>query len=246
LQQAFQSVLKGNAEPLARLAPTSLVFGVWDSRETQAKVPRLVSSTIRAFNVKRLTRSAQYIPATSYVEDGLLEEPADKRAKDAYAERGFVHVPASGSPGGVIASGGIRRDASLHLAALRLLAAETAERTRVLQRYVLSLALVALTHPTASYLRQGCTLVLDSTKKGERALVFPDGERKPVDLTHATALEYAQAAARAFGLDLDRDLSKPDREVAFDRDLARADVAGERSEGEKGSEAAAAGRRKKK
>ena len=28
--QAFQDVLMGNAEPLAKIAPTSLVFGVWD------------------------------------------------------------------------------------------------------------------------------------------------------------------------------------------------------------------------
>src|SRR5262245_9881233 len=64
LQDAFKAVLKGNAEPLAKIAPTSLVFGVWDSRDTQAKLPRLVASTIRAFDVKRLKRSAQYNPST--------------------------------------------------------------------------------------------------------------------------------------------------------------------------------------
>ncbi len=64
LQDAFQSVLKGDVLPLAKLTPTSLVFGVWDSRDTQAKVARLVTSTIRAFDVRRLTRSAQYTPPT--------------------------------------------------------------------------------------------------------------------------------------------------------------------------------------
>ena len=54
LQDAFKAVLKGNAEPLARIAPTSLVFGVWDSRDTQAKLPRLIASTIRAFDVTAL------------------------------------------------------------------------------------------------------------------------------------------------------------------------------------------------
>ena len=48
MQQAFKRVLAGDAEPLARIAPTSLVFGVWDSRDTQAKLPRLVGSNIRA------------------------------------------------------------------------------------------------------------------------------------------------------------------------------------------------------
>src|SRR5690606_10974288 len=63
LHSAFISQLRGDAEPLARIAPTSLVFGVWDSRDTQAKVPRLLASTIRAYDVRKLTRSAQYIPA---------------------------------------------------------------------------------------------------------------------------------------------------------------------------------------
>src|SRR5882757_5258614 len=72
LQDAFKAVLKGNAELLARIAPTSLVFGVWDSRDTQAKLPRLVASTIRAFDVKRLRRSAQFNPATEYITDKLL------------------------------------------------------------------------------------------------------------------------------------------------------------------------------
>src|SRR5690606_29185905 len=40
-QQAFKELLEsGNAQAIARLAPTSLVFGVWDSRDTHAKIPR--------------------------------------------------------------------------------------------------------------------------------------------------------------------------------------------------------------
>jgi len=50
LHEAFRSVQKGDAEPLAKIAPTSLVFGAWDSRDTQAKLPRLVSSVIRALS----------------------------------------------------------------------------------------------------------------------------------------------------------------------------------------------------
>ncbi|MBI4605510.1 MAG: type I-U CRISPR-associated protein Cas7, partial [Planctomycetes bacterium] len=144
LQKAFKAVLKGDASDLAKIAPTSLVFGVWDSRDTQAKMPRLVASTIRAFNVRKLTRSAQFIPAAEYVNDHLLDEPADKATKDAYAERGFIHVPASGSHGGVIATGGIRRDATLGLAALRQLhAGKDQAKTLTLRRYILGLALTA-------------------------------------------------------------------------------------------------------
>ncbi len=221
LQQAFQSLLRGDALPLAKLAPTSLVFGVWDSRDTQAKIPRLIASTIRAFNVRRLTRSAQFVPATEYVREGLLDEPADKATKDAYAERGFIHVPAAGSPGGVIASGGIRREATLSLAALRQLNADAdARQTMALQRYILGLALTAFTFPVSPYLRQGCQLVLDPGQPRELVEVYPNGERKPLALTHDDALAFAQAAAKSFGVD-------PGRTVAFDRELAKKDVSGE-------------------
>ena len=99
LHDAFKSVLTGNCEPLAKIAPTSLVFGVWDSRDTQAKLPRLVTSTIRAYDVNKLTRSAQFVPSADYVDEEMLPEPKDKKTKDAYAERGFVHVPATGTHG---------------------------------------------------------------------------------------------------------------------------------------------------
>lgn len=220
LQDAFKAVLKGNAEPLARIAPTSLVFGVWDSRDTQAKLPRLVASTIRAFNVRRLRRSAQYNPSTDYIGDNLLQDTTDKAIKDAYAERGFVHVPATGSHGGVIADGGVRRDATLSLAALRLLTAgQDVEKTLALRRYILGLSLVAFTSNTATYLRQGCNLV-PSEKPREFNLVYSDGRREPQTLTLGDALRYATAAARAFGV-------TAGREVIFDPKLAQADIKGE-------------------
>jgi len=137
LKEAFNRVLNGDAESLAKIAPTSLVFGVWDSRDTQAKLPRLLASTIRAYNVRKLTRSAQYVPAVEYVKVQMLDEPPDDKVKKAYSKRGFIHVPASNTHGGVIATGGIRREAALHLAALRTLKASDSEKTRALRRYIL-------------------------------------------------------------------------------------------------------------
>jgi CRISPR-associated protein Csb1 len=207
LRAAFEAAIGGDAEPLARLAPTSLVFGVWDSRDTQAKSPRVIASTIRAYNVRRLTRSAQYVPALEYVDRGILDEPADERARKAMAERGFVHVPASGSHGGVIAERGIRRDTVVHLAALRLLSAGAdGERTLGLRRYVLGLALTAVTAAVSGYLRQGCNLVRDPDKPQELVLVHTDGRREPVELSHETACRYATAAAGAFGVGKDREV----------------------------------------
>jgi len=235
LQDAFKAVLTGNAEPMAKIAPTSLVFGVWDSRDTQAKLPRLIASTIRAFNVRKLTRSAQFNPATEFVNDKLLDEPADKATRDAYAERGFIHVPASGSHGGVVATKGVRRDATLGLAALRLLSAgNDKEKTLALRRYILGLALTAFTYNPSGYLRQGCLLVLDPSRAKEREFVevYPTGERKPANVTHDAALKYAQAAAQAFGVG-------SSKTVAFDKDRAKKDVLGEGDTKTKGKKAKA-------
>jgi CRISPR-associated protein Csb1 len=220
LRAAFIAAQNGDAEPLAKIAPTSLVFGAWDSRDTGAKLPRLIASTIRAFNVRQLRRSAQYIPAAEYVSAGLLEEPPDKKTKDAYAERGFVHVPASGNPGGVIATGGIRRDASFHLAALRLLHTTTEARTLALRRYILGLSLTAFTYPPAGYLRQGCNLVLDPDKAREFVEVYGDGRRVPASVTHLEALEYARAVVNDFGVG-------PNRPVDFDSVHAKRDISGD-------------------
>lgn len=220
LQDAFKAVLKGDALPLAKIAPTSIVFGVWDSRDTQAKLPRLVASTIRAFDVKQLRRSAQFMPATEYMHEGLIEETTDKAMKDDYAKRGFSHVPATRSHGGVIATGGVRRDATFSLAALRLLAAGDAKKTLLLRRYILGLSLVALTANASTYLRQGCNLVPDADKPREFTLIHSDGRREPLQLAHADALKFAIAAAATFGVGESLD-------VVFDKDLAKKDIAGE-------------------
>jgi CRISPR-associated protein Csb1 len=73
-QDAFKLLLDNNdASAIAKLAPTSLVFGVWDSRDTQAKLPRIVQSAIRAWDVDILQRSAQYTPPLDYAAlEGLF------------------------------------------------------------------------------------------------------------------------------------------------------------------------------
>ncbi len=224
-QDAFYAVLKGNAEPLAKIAPTSLVFGVWDSRDTQAKLPRLVASTIRAFNVRKLTRSAVYSPPLDYASLDIFSEEDKKKAegdsKNPLSKRGFVNALASASHGGVIADGGIRRDATLGLAALRLLSAGKDEKkTLALRRYILGLALTAVTHNPSNYLRQGCLLVLDPDQPREFMEVYPSGERKPAAITHEAALKYATEAAKAFGVG-------ESKTVPFDKDRAVKDVKGE-------------------
>lgn len=223
LQDAFKEVLKGNALPMAKVAPTSLVFGVWDSRDTQAKLPRLVAATIRAFDVQRLTRSAIYLPSVDYVNAGLVPEDLDtgKGKDNPLSRQGYKHNPASAAHGGVIAHGGVRRDVTFSLAALRLLSAgEEPLQTLALRRYVLGLALVALTAPAQTYLRQGCNLVPDADHPRMVTLVQADGTRDTLTLDHAACLAFAKHASEAFGVG-ESIIAK------FDPELAKTDLAGD-------------------
>lgn len=221
LQKAFQALKKGDAVPLAKLAPTSLVFGVWDSRDTQAKAPRLLAATIRAFNVGKLTRSAAYSPAVDYVDEGLLDDyEGDKGLKELYSKHGFNQALASWTHGGVIAKGEIRRDVTLQVAALRLLRGTTDDETKKLRAYLLGLALVAFTKPAVGFLRQGCNLVLDKDKQPELKVVFNDGRRSDAALTHDAALAFAKAAAADFGIG-------ESRTVKFDTKLAKDETTAE-------------------
>ena len=201
-QEAFNAFLdRDDVAPLARLAPTSLVFGVWDSRDTQAKLPRIVQSTIRAEDVDVLTRSAQYTPPLDYAELEVFSEADKERQqgdpKTPLAKRGFVHVPAVKTHGGIIARGPIVRSVTINLIALRRL---EGENDQSLRRYVLGLALVAATAPMDGFLRAGCLLTLDPDETGAWHSVARNGERVPIGLDEESALSYARGAADAFAV----------------------------------------------
>ena len=75
------------------------------------KLPRVVQSAVRAWNVDPLKRSAQYNPPVNYAELDVFSEEEKKKqegnTKSLLAQRGFVHVPAPQAHGGVR---GPRRD----------------------------------------------------------------------------------------------------------------------------------------
>ena len=214
--RAYQGT--GDAGAIARLAPTSLVFGAWDSRDTQAKVPRILQSVIRAWDIDPLTRSAQYNPPVDYAALEVFSEDEKKKqegsAKSQLAQRGFVHVPATEAHGGIVVHGEIRRDVTINLIALRRLHADDAA---VLRRYVLALALAAATAPLDGFLRQGCLITPDPEALATWEAVGRDGVRERVVLDEATALASAEQAATDFGV-------ADDRTVAFDKALAKSDA----------------------
>ena len=216
---AFTTFLDtGDAAAIARLAPTSLVFGVWDSRDTQAKLPRIVQSVVRAWDVDELTRSAQYNPPVDYAALEVFSDAEQQKqagnTKSPLAQRGFVHVPATGEHGGIVVHGEIRRTVTVNLVALRRLGGDDGP---ALRRYVLGLALVAATAPLDGFLRQGCLLTPDPDEPASWAAVGRDGARETLALDADAALAFAQDAAAAFGV-------RESRTVPFDKALAKADA----------------------
>lgn len=196
---ALEAKKGGNDEPLAKVAPTSLVFGVWDSRETQVKAPRIVSSVIRAYDIEELTRSAQYFPPVNYRTDELLGETNNTAHNKRRSEEGFNENPSTNKPGGILARGGIRRDVVVNLAALRKLSGRGQDA--VLRKYILGLALVSATCATDMDLRQGCNLTRDPAKGDPTwEAVYPDGKREKVELDCKQAMAFAEESAAAFGV----------------------------------------------
>lgn len=224
---------QANAGPLAKLAPTSLVFGFWDSRPdtTMYKFGRMLSSTIRATNVEIVKRSAQYNPTfdptllglAGEVSEGETETPdtSGKAAdgKDPLSKLGLRAAPAVNTHGGVRVYGQIVRRTQINLVRLRALAVtkdgkiDEAE-TLKLRRYLLGLALVAARAQTNYDLREGCLLCCKET---QARLVFTATDSRPIKLEVKDAFAYVAKAATAFGVG-------DSKEVAFDAKVAKQGV----------------------
>jgi len=209
---------RGDAGPLCALAPTSLVFGVWDSRGGSGeKRPRLVRSIIRAWAVDVLHAAAQF----NSVWKALDEDQQEALGKEAKAkkvklsEKGFQDAPAvfkpktkvpkylDGAPnpearvlGGVLVRDRIEREVTVNLLALRNIRGATPEDTAKIQKYLLGLALLAATHEIDLFLREGCHLRYATTEDDWYA-VPRRGTTTKVNLGSTTAL----AVVLRFALD---------------------------------------------
>ncbi len=188
-QDAMKAFVQGNAVPIAKLSPTSLLFGLWDSRaeRSRAKVTRIFNSEIRAHNVIEVPTAGQYISSVSRIEGQV--------SKDLSAE-GLLDCPYSGK-GGVLVKGEIVRSARLNIRGIRALKGATAEQTAKLQNYVLGLGLYALVAPASGDLREGCNLVSTSTRI---AVLNEDGTREELELKYNDVVAFAKQAAQDFGV----------------------------------------------
>jgi len=201
LSEAFKLYqAKQDCSDLLAIAPTSLIFGVWDSRATGAKIQRVVRSVIRAYNVTKARRSAIFRPAYDYVGKEVIDPAKDKGkgTENPLSQEGFKHSPATGTHGGVTVKGGIQQEAVINLVALRVLSSDIATR-----RYLLGLSLVALSYRDQNgfNLREGC-LLCAATKEdyhGHWRVVSFDGTEDPSpfkDFTHDAAIAFAQETVK--------------------------------------------------
>jgi CRISPR-associated protein Csb1 len=221
IASAFEALHNtGNAAPLAAIAPTSLVFGVWDSRGgTSEKRPRLVRAIIRAWDVEVLHSAAQFNSVWKALSEeqqkelaaeeknkgrlelsavGLKDAPATFRKTDKIPQFvGGAPNPEARVLGGVLAKGPIERDVTINLVALRGMRGEDAAETTQVQKYLLGLALLAATADLELFLREGCLL---RYANGDTWTKVPRrGEPTEVKLpSHEQLVAYAMAAAKPF------------------------------------------------
>lgn len=196
LWAAFEDVKKKrDCSALAKLAPTSLVFGVWDSRATGVKIQRIVRSAIRAYDVTEAKRSATYQAAYDYTGNGTIGLDHDKGSgkNNPLSQEGFKYSLATDTHGGVLVRGEIRQEAIINLVALRTLTKDVD-----LKHYLLGLALVALSYRDQQCfnLREGCLLRAASPGDydGKWKSVNFDGTEASEAISHEVVLTYAESA----------------------------------------------------
>jgi CRISPR-associated protein Csb1 len=223
--EAFRALKQGNAAPLCALAPTSLVFGVWDScGGTGEKRPRLVRSLIRAWDVEVLHAAAQFSSVWKRLDETqqkTLEEEAKKQSVKL-SVKGLADAPSTfrkfktkeirlyrdGAPnpdarvlGGVLVKGRIEREITVNLLALRGLHGDSKvkDETDNVRRYLLGLALLAALQDMDMFLREGCLLRYASNNDNWYALPRR-GDPVPIALAnaHETVKAYTQEALKHF------------------------------------------------
>jgi len=198
---AFERAANGDHSLLASLAPTSLLYGAWDSRSTQTKLQRIIKASIRAENVRPLTRSATFIPAVDYVAVGAVNEELNVGEGDnnPLSSEGMLHALATQTLGGIRLTDPKKliRTIKINLVALRQLRAITDQgKTDSLKKYILGLALVAATSDPDLNLREGCNLRIVGDDHWALVRHRKDDEWIRVDRTRA--ITFAEESGKTF------------------------------------------------
>lgn len=221
IHDAFTAVKSHDFFKLATIAPTSLVFGVWDSRSTYVKQQRLFKSYIRATNIREISRSAQFAPAVAYVDSGAINQDVEKKTGDEsnLSQEGMVHALSTQSVGGVMLTDTSKliRTVNVNIGAIRALRGivppeqaiksnngestqfdESIDCTTELQYYILGLALVAALHEPDLNLREGCHLKYKDDEKPPIKLIYRARPGIDASFTYNEVLTFAKEAKTEF------------------------------------------------
>jgi len=243
IDPAFEALNRdGNAWHLCALAPTSLLFGVWDSRDgTGVKLPRLIRAMIRAWDVEVLHSAAQFNSVWKALDPEqrqALEKEA-KANKTKLSEKGFSDAPSvfrtdkvahfvNNAPnpearvlGGVLVKGPIERTVTVNLIALRALKGGNDEQTKQIHKYLLYLALIAATSEFDLFLREGC-LLRYADAEDEWIKVPRRGEPRKIELPDRDELlKVAKEAVKPFQKDWPTD-GESETKLAYRFDIKKA------------------------
>jgi CRISPR-associated protein Csb1 len=213
VKEVLAAFYKGDALPLAKFAPTSLIFGAWDSRGNAAiKIRRIITSMIKAEDVSINYESAQFDSAAADLyQDEEGEIPAEEsQEKTKLSTFGLADAPSCWQRSGVYVNGDIYQFASLNLNLIRTYRTAKPDETHALQRYILGLTLAAFFRPQTFDLRAGCTLTRDGEDATQVRLCDSYGKEETVHIDYDHIVAFAKAAAKDFGVgqDLEADFLK--------------------------------------
>ena len=203
---AFEAAQHEDFTQLAKVNPTALLLGVWDSRRTGVKIQRALAFSVDANGVTSVfDRAAQYWASIDSKTKAMLqshhdstEDGSERKTRSKMSVEGFNDIPSfDEGKGGVIAKE-IVRTGVLNLSALR-------KYDEPLRDYLLGLGLVMLTYPLNHDYRSGTLLVHDAARPTKIEVVYRNGKREPITLTHKNALAFAQEAAKTFGVGENRE-----------------------------------------
>jgi len=221
--KAIKAFEKGDALPLLRDFPTSLLFGFWDSRGDQAKHARILMARIDAFDVIPCRRHSLYSGMYSKDEFAkVIGQEIDKKSADKLSELGFTNAPSSGLGGVLARKDGITRTATLSLTDLARIrcakpqdSADADEKilTEAARRYLFCIGALAESYQRGfgSYrLRSGCELIPVGEPAYELRGPQWSDTTKVIDLCkNASRLKaIAQDAAKALHIETAPDKAK--------------------------------------
>jgi CRISPR-associated protein Csb1 len=203
VKEVLEAFYRGDALPLAKFAPTSLIFGAWDSRGNAAiKIRRIITSMIKAEDVTINYESAQFDSvAADLYQDEEGEIPAEEgQEKAKLSTFGLADAPSCWQRSGVYVNGDIYQFTSLNLNLIRTYRTGNPTGTELLQAYVLGLALAAFLRPQTFDLRAGCTLTRDGEEATQVRLCDSYGKEETVSINYDQIVDFAKEQAKNFGV----------------------------------------------